>query len=162
MLYDVFLHEIGHLQVIHPKASNPRRKFAHETKAEEFAEVWRKKMWSQPFDHPDPAHHPPSKEESRALKTGWIESHLTYKKGYKREQAGKLDEAREEYHRALLLYPNHTLALERLGILMYEEHGEDKDFLNMAASFLEKALSFDPLLPDANLYMERLYEIRKP
>ena len=76
------------------------------------------------------------------------------------EQAGKLDEAREQYHRALALYSNHTLALERLGILMYEEHGEDKDILNMAASFLEKALSFDPLLPDANLYMERINETR--
>ncbi len=28
MLYDTLLHEIGHLQIIYPKAANPNRKFA--------------------------------------------------------------------------------------------------------------------------------------
>jgi len=161
-LYDTLLHEIGHLQIIYPKATTPWRKFANEPKAEEFAALWRKKLWSQPFDHVDPAHNPPGKEEIRSLKAGWIDSHLAYKKGHRMEQVGKLDKAREHYHRALAFYPNHTLALERLGILMYEEHKDDDDILNMAVSILQKALNFDPLLPDANQYIEKINKAKKP
>lgn len=60
MLYEVFLHELGHLQIINPKAKDPRRKFADEKYAEEFATTWRRKLWSMPFDHPDRVHNPPS------------------------------------------------------------------------------------------------------
>lgn len=67
MLYDVFLHELGHLQVVDPKASNVRRKFASQTKAQEFADYWRDRLWSQPFDHPDPIHNPPSEPELKAV-----------------------------------------------------------------------------------------------
>ena len=67
LLYDVFLHELGHLQVVLPQAKSVVRKFASETKAEEFAAYWRRRFWSVPFDHPDPAHHPPTEEELRTL-----------------------------------------------------------------------------------------------
>jgi hypothetical protein len=59
LLYDVFLHELGHLQVVNEKAKDERRKFAMETKAQEFSMYWCRKLWSEPFDHSDPAHSPP-------------------------------------------------------------------------------------------------------
>src|SRR5262249_37116067 len=53
LLYGTFLHELGHLQVIDDQATTVRRKFAMETKAQEFAMKWCQCLWSQPFDHPD-------------------------------------------------------------------------------------------------------------
>jgi hypothetical protein len=67
LLYDVILHELGHHQIINPKAKSERRKFAGEKKAQEFADKWRKKLWSEHFDHSDPVHNPPTKEELEAL-----------------------------------------------------------------------------------------------
>ena len=66
MLYNVFLHELGHLQIIDDDAKMERRKFAMETKAEEFAIGWCKRLWSEPFDHPDPVHNPPGPVELAA------------------------------------------------------------------------------------------------
>jgi hypothetical protein len=63
MLYDVFLHELGHLQILNERADSNRRKFANEKLAEAFAMEWYKKLWSEPFDHPDPVHNPPKPEE---------------------------------------------------------------------------------------------------
>lgn len=59
LLYDVFLHELGHLQVVDPDAKNMRRRFASESLANEFAKNWRRKLWQGPFDHPDPVHYAP-------------------------------------------------------------------------------------------------------
>lgn len=64
-LYEVFLHELGHLQEIRPLGKSNRLRFALETKAEEFAIYWRRKLWSQPFDHSDPAHNPPTAGSER-------------------------------------------------------------------------------------------------
>jgi hypothetical protein len=66
MLSDVFLHELGHLQIIHERARSARRKFADETKAQEFALEWCKRLWSEPFAHPDPVHNAPSPDELHA------------------------------------------------------------------------------------------------
>ena len=63
LLYDVLLHEIGHLQIINPESRDPRRKFADETKAQEFADSWRKKLWKEYFEHPDPVHNAPTADE---------------------------------------------------------------------------------------------------
>ena len=60
---DVFLHELGHLQVVDDRAESQRRRFARETKAQEFAGFWRKQLWSEPFEHPDPVRNPPSESE---------------------------------------------------------------------------------------------------
>ena len=65
MLYEVFLHELGHLQIIDPTATSVRRRFASETLAEEFAHQWRRTLWSAHFDHPDPVHNPPGDGESQ-------------------------------------------------------------------------------------------------
>ena len=67
MLYDVFLHEVGHLQVIDESQSDTRRKFAREAKAEEFTAYWRGRFYKEQFDHPDPVHRGPTPEEIAAL-----------------------------------------------------------------------------------------------
>jgi hypothetical protein len=63
MLYNVFLHELGHLQLIDAKSSSERLKFAREKLAQKFAAEWCDRLWSKPFGHPDPVHNPPSPEE---------------------------------------------------------------------------------------------------
>lgn len=67
MLYDVLLHEIGHLQIIDPKASRVKRKFASETRAQELADELRRTLYSEPFDHPDPIHNAPTPGELATL-----------------------------------------------------------------------------------------------
>jgi hypothetical protein len=62
-LYNVFLHELGHLQIVDPSAQTVRRRFASESLAQEFANHWRRTLWAQHFDHPDPVHNPPGDEE---------------------------------------------------------------------------------------------------
>jgi tetratricopeptide (TPR) repeat protein len=161
-LYDTLLHEIGHLQIIYPKAANPNRKFADEPKAEEFADFWRKKLWSRHFDHPDPVHNPPSKQEIKLLKAGWIEAHQAYKKGHKLEQSGKLEQARSCYLQATELYPHHTLALERLEVLAYlaEAHDKDAGTLRQAEMWLQRTLNFDPLLLEAGIYFDEIKKLK--
>ena len=67
LLYNVFLHELGHLQMVDPEARSDRLKFAREKLAQEFATQWCKALWSEPFGHPDPVHNPPTHEEMEAL-----------------------------------------------------------------------------------------------
>ncbi len=67
LLYDVFLHELGHLQVIDADRRSDRLKFAREKLAQEFAMAWCRRLWSEPFDHHDPVHNPPSRKELAAL-----------------------------------------------------------------------------------------------
>lgn len=67
MLYDVFLHELGHLQIVDERAKSDRRKFARERRAQEFADFWRRLLWRDAFDHPDPAHNRPAEEELLTL-----------------------------------------------------------------------------------------------
>ena len=60
MLYEVFLHELGHLQIANAIAGSDRLRFAREKLAEVFANEWRHRLWSRRFDHADPVHNPPS------------------------------------------------------------------------------------------------------
>ena len=71
MLYDVFLHELGHLQIVDERASSPRRKYADETKAQDFAEHWCEELWTKPIDNADLVHNSPSEEESRRVRVCW-------------------------------------------------------------------------------------------
>jgi hypothetical protein len=48
-------------------ARSSRLKFAREKLAHEFATEWRNRLWSEPFEHADPVHDPPSAEELTAL-----------------------------------------------------------------------------------------------
>jgi hypothetical protein len=63
LLYQVFLHELGHLQLVDPATPNWKRKYAGQTRAQEFADEWRTTLWSSRCDHPDPIHNPPRPEE---------------------------------------------------------------------------------------------------
>lgn len=63
LLYEVFLHELGHLQPVDLQARSHRLRFARERRAEEFAVEWCGRLWSVPFIHPDPVHNPPTTEE---------------------------------------------------------------------------------------------------
>lgn len=67
MLYDTFLHELGHLQIINESTKSERLRFARERCAEDFASQWRKRLWLYPFDHPDPVHNAPTDEELALL-----------------------------------------------------------------------------------------------
>lgn len=63
LLYDVLLHEIGHLRMIREGERSVRLTHAREKLAQEFADEWRGRLWSHRFDHPDPAHNAPSVRE---------------------------------------------------------------------------------------------------
>jgi hypothetical protein len=63
MLYDVLLHEIGHLQVIDEHRRSERLRFAHEKLAQAFAMRWCKRLWSTAFAHDDPVHNAARAEE---------------------------------------------------------------------------------------------------
>lgn len=66
MLYAVLLHEIGHLQVVKPHSST-RLRYALESSAERFADNWRNKLWAEYYNHPDPVHNSPSRQELAEL-----------------------------------------------------------------------------------------------
>jgi hypothetical protein len=63
LLYDVFLHELGHLQSVNGDARSARLKFAREKMAQAFAMRWNSQLWSESFPHPDPVHNPPAPDE---------------------------------------------------------------------------------------------------
>lgn len=67
ILYDVLLHEIGHLQLIDESRRSGRLKFAREKLAQQFALLWCNRLWSIPFHHIDPVHNPPAPEELHSL-----------------------------------------------------------------------------------------------
>lgn len=75
ILYDVFLHELGHLQLIDGETRSVRLRFAREKLAQAFAMQWCTKLWSTPFPHLDPVHNPPAAEELTLIPTRTIANH---------------------------------------------------------------------------------------
>ena len=67
MLYEVFLHEVGHLQIVDENRPSEKLRFAREKLADAFARNWRRQLWSVPFSHDDPVHNPPGREDPGAL-----------------------------------------------------------------------------------------------
>lgn len=59
LLYDVLLHELGHLQIVDATRTSERRKFAMEHCASEFALDWRRRLCKNRYDHADPVQNPP-------------------------------------------------------------------------------------------------------
>ena len=152
MLYNVFLHELGHLQVVNTNAKTMRRRFAHETLAQDFAEHWCRELWSQPFDHPDPVHNAPTPQELAAVQEGWAAANADYKTGLLRKQSERYEEAVQLLTRAVDRFPRHTLALEMLGGLTYAGLGTAQSNVN-AIELLSSAVRLDPSLLDAHLYL---------
>jgi hypothetical protein len=60
LLYDVLLHELGHLQKV-------ERKFASERKAQELADELRRTLYSEPSGLDDPIHDAPTEAEVATL-----------------------------------------------------------------------------------------------
>jgi tetratricopeptide (TPR) repeat protein len=152
MLYEVFLHELGHLQVVNEKANRIDRRFAMEKRAQEFAEHWCRELWSQPFDHPDPVHNPPTAEEIESVRGGWRAANSDYKKGLLFEKAKRYEEAVAQLTRAVERYPGHSFALERLGVLTYSGLGTTQSTVR-SIEFLRSAARQNPALFDANLFL---------
>jgi hypothetical protein len=152
MLYDVFLHELGHLQVVDGKAKAERRRFAGETRAQEFAEHWCRELWSRPFDHPDPVHGPPSREEIEGLRVGWRVANNDYKKGLLCEKARRYEEAVLLLTQAVGRYLGHSMALERLGVLTYAGRGTAQSTVR-SIELLGSAVRLDPTMFDATLFL---------
>ncbi|SIO39401.1 Tetratricopeptide repeat-containing protein [Singulisphaera sp. GP187] len=153
-LYDVLLHELGHLQIIDAKAKSLRRKFAKETRAQEFAEHWCRELWSRPFDHPDPVHNRPTPEEIEAVRAGWALSWGEFKRGWIADKTRKYDEAFRHYERAVAHYPANAMALEQLGLHHYFWHeNEPHRSLEQAVAILTDAVRLDPALPKAQLLL---------
>ena len=144
MLYNVLLHEIGHLQIIDRKSRNWRHRFAGEPRAQDFAEYWCKRLWSEPFDHPDPVHNRPSPDEFAAVQENWQPAHAAYKQGLKRVRRNEHQRARPWLMEAIQRWPTHPLAIEELAT---QHHGR---YLNGGlAVLLERALEADPTRIDA-------------
>ncbi len=62
LLYSTLLHELGHLQLV--ESSNGwDGEFAGEAKAQELANEWRGRLYSEPFPHQDPVHNAPRADE---------------------------------------------------------------------------------------------------
>lgn len=149
LLYEVFLHEVGHLQHIKERPRQSRRRFAHEARADEFAKAWREQLWSERFDHPDPVHNRPSEEELELVNRHWREAHGEYRKALDCEARGNIELASVHYWKAAQIYDAHPLALEALGIFTYYQVKSSVRALGL----LRKALKFDPALHDANLFL---------
>ncbi|MHC5540469.1 tetratricopeptide repeat protein [Singulisphaera rosea] len=152
MLYDVFLHELGHLQIVDKYAKSKRRKFAHETRAQDFAEYWCRELWSRPSGHPDPVHGPPTPEEINTLRCDWVASNGGYKTGLLRENAKRHEDAVLLFTKAVERYPDHAFALERLGVLTYSGVGTAPSNAS-ALERLSRAIRLDPSLFDAHVFL---------
>jgi len=76
MLYDVFLHELGHLQLVDEGARSTRLKYAHEKLAQDFAMQWCSELWAEPFPDSDPVHNPPVPAEFEQVSLEAISSGL--------------------------------------------------------------------------------------
>ena len=132
MLYDVFLHELGHLQIIDGDATTVRRMFAMETKAQEFGMYWCERLWAERFDHPDPVHNPPTEAEFadddpeltelvRRTERRPDDAELLHSLGKRFFERGRTTEAREAYERSLALDPENPWTLLLLGNWHYSQ-----------------------------------------
>jgi hypothetical protein len=131
LLYDVLLHELGHLQIVNSKAKETRRRFADEPLAQDFAMDWCAALWAVPFDHPDPVHNPPTPAELAdddwelsdliRLATLRPQAELLQQLGRAYRRRGRLAEARAAYERAVALAPSDGWTLLLLGNSYYAE-----------------------------------------
>jgi tetratricopeptide (TPR) repeat protein len=131
MLYDVLLHELGHLQIVDDRATSVRRRFSMETKAQEFAMRWCKQLWAVPFDHSDAVHNKPTDAE------------LADKEP---ETTHALAQVRQ--------HPDSAELFQRLGKIYFKRR-----MTVDAKSAFEKSLVLDPRDPWSNLYLGKCHYV---
>jgi hypothetical protein len=130
MLYDVFLHELGHLQTVHAEAKSERRKFAVERKAQEFAMYWCQRLWTERFEHSDPAHNPPTAVEiededpelsDMRVRVGQFprEAMMWDRLAHLYHDRARKTEEKEAWERALSLEPKNYWTILKLGSWHY-------------------------------------------
>ncbi|MCP4593484.1 MAG: hypothetical protein GY842_22330 [bacterium] len=66
LLYDVLLHELGHLQLVAPGA-RPLNRFAGEPLSQRFADKLRREIWADSLPGAASVHDPPTEDELEAL-----------------------------------------------------------------------------------------------
>jgi Tfp pilus assembly protein PilF len=151
LLYDVFLHELGHLQIVNPIAKSERRKFAMERRAQDFAMYWCKRLWTQPFRHADSVHSPPNKQEfadanDSITNTLYLierkpdDAELFEKLGGLYRKQGKMAEAKAAFEKTLELNPSDPWTYLYLGNWYY--------FHNDLSNALERFAHAARLMPD--------------
>ena len=111
MLYEVLLHELGHLQIVRA-SSRVMRRFADETLADEFAAELRGALFSTPFAHADPVHNAPGDQELAML--GWWEQ--LDKEARARVTLWVLNDRRKPGELAVELTPEQASFLDRVTI----------------------------------------------
>ena len=158
MLYDVFLHELGHLQVIHPENSNLRRKFAREVCAQDFADTWRENLWAEEFPGDDLAHNPPSDEELADTTTHWPKAHAEYRRGLAALRRNEPERAFKHFTAAIEMYKYHSPAMEALSTHFILGWGiaRTKDSTRIAVDLCKRALRIDPGLVVAQLTVRNM------
>ena len=158
----MLLPEVGHTQLIHD--ANRADRFATENEAQGFARHWRKKLWATVDDDNSAVHLAPSPEELRAIESGWVQAEREYDKGRRAEDNGDPQRAFFHYENAIDECAQHSLSLESLGKLTYAGHGPEPEDtrLSQATKWLQRALTLDPTLPDATLYMAMVYSRLDP
>jgi tetratricopeptide (TPR) repeat protein len=144
MLYEVLLHEIGHLQVVEATARNARRKFADEKYAVDFAQEWRATLWAGDKDRVDSSHHPPSAEELSRLDAGWLAAVRDGEVAERLWRSKEYAEACRHDSRALDAYPDHDQALHRLGRAFLFGLGVERA-PKRAVELLGRCVHLDPL-----------------
>jgi tetratricopeptide (TPR) repeat protein len=149
MLYDVLLHELGHLQIIDPRAKSVRRKFGMETRAEQFAIYWCKQLLAQAFPHEDPAHNAPTPEEFSDLDPELTD--LRRRAGMRpgdtelHQRLGKLCAQRLDWEAALNSSPNDPFANLYVGNCYYAKRDYPQaisNFVRASEHLPDKAIAW--------------------
>jgi tetratricopeptide (TPR) repeat protein len=135
--------------VIDEGAKAVRRKFAMETKAQEFAMTWCKRLWSEPFDHPNPVHNPPAPEELadddpefsdllRLTAERPDDAELFQRLARRYRRRGQMTEARAAYERSLELDPSDPWTHLLLGNWYFAQRDEGAavDWFSRAAALM--------------------------
>lgn len=100
MLYNVFLHELRHTQIVKPNKKHIWEKTPNEKLANEYSDHWRGTLYSQHFDHPDPVHNLPTEEEKEHLQKYWPLAMEHLQKGHRYKGRKQYQEAMIEYYNA--------------------------------------------------------------
>ncbi|MEN0049701.1 MAG: hypothetical protein AAF806_21755 [Bacteroidota bacterium] len=153
MLYDVFLHELKHTQLLKNGKKRIVDKIPLEKQAEEYAEYWRGELYQQHFDHPDPVHNLPSEAEKERLQKYWPKAMDFLQKGIRYKN-------RRDHRNTLL---NYEQAIQQIKLYHGDLSIENEDIKKLGTMWwLRRALlNMDfGIISDASIY-ERILRLLK-